>query len=426
MDNKIYFRRAGILLAFPMAYAYARLLLVNNLTGWQFSAALTAISVVFILVSELVRCGRKEFINKNTGETVFWYVMMILASVTAPFGPSESLSAFAVHLCAVYSVLVSNDILLGDRTGGFIPADLIHGFYVKSFAGFPNFITDWSAFKKDGEKKKHNAGVILLAVGFIVLMLVFFIISLSFISSIDGDIANAFDNFWDSFEGYFAGLELESIFFSFFLAIPICFYLYGLMSRSAKSDGTREKRIGANLAAGFEKGRKVPCVITCISAGFFVALYIFFFIKRTAYFTGGFTGIVPDDKLVAYYAREGFFELVGIMAVNMCVYLAIYLFEKRNNEGRTTLGGRILVTLLMSESIIFAVISMSKLWLYFSMYGYTPKRMLAMWGTLALGFAALMSILTVNRGKSHFRLGVFFTAVSYIAVSILSWVLSSV
>ena len=110
----------------------------------------------------------------------------------------------------------------------------------------------------------------------------------------------------------------------------------------------------------------------------------------------------------------------------MCVYLTIYLFEKRNGEGKTSIPGRILVTLLMSESIIFAVIAMSKLWLYYSYYGYTPKRMLAMWGTLALGFSAFMSILTVNRGKSHFRLGVFFTAVSYIFVSILSWVLASV
>lgn len=426
MDNKIYFRRAGILLAFPLAYLYARLLLANNLSGWEFSAALTAISLAFILVSELVRCGRKAFVNKNTGETVFWYVMMILAAVTSSFGPSEALSTFAVHLCAVYSVLVSNDILLGDRTGGFILADLIHGFYVKSFAGFPNFVTDWSAFKKEGERKKHNPAVVMLITGFILLMIIFFIISLVFISRIDDDIAAAVISYLRTISHYFENMKLDSMIASFVMAVPICFYLYGLMARSAKSDGTREKRIGSNMAAGLEKGRKVPCVITCISAGFFVALYIFFFIKRTAYFTGGFTGIVPDDKLVAYYAREGFFELVGIMAVNMCVYLTIYLFEKRNNAGRTTLGGRILVTLLMSESIIFAVIAMSKLWLYFSIYGYTPKRMLAMWGTLALGFAALMSILTVNRGKSHFRLGVFFTAVSYIAVSILSWILSTI
>ncbi len=425
MDNKIYFQRAGILLAFPLAYAYARLILIEPLEGLPFSVALTVVSLMFILVSELVRCGRKAFTNKNTGETVFWYVMMVLAAVTSSFGPSEALSAFAVHLCAVYSVLVSNDILLGDRTGGFILADLIHGFYVKSFAGFPNFVTDWSAFKREGDKKKHNAGVIMLVIGFIFLMFIFFFISLVFISRIDVDIAAAFITYWRSITGYFERIKIDNIIISLILAVPVCFYLYGLMARSAKSDGTREKRIGSNMAAGLEKGRKVPCVISCISAGFFVALYILFFIKRTAYFTGGFTGIVPDDKLVAYYAREGFFELVGIMAVNMCVYLTIYLFEKRNNAGRTTLAGRILVTLLMSESIIFAVIAMSKLWLYYSIYGYTPKRMLAMWGTLTLGFAALMSILTVNRGKSHFRLGVFFTAVSYIAVSILSWILAS-
>ena len=113
------------------------------------------------------------------------------------------------------------------------------------------------------------------------------------------------------------------------------------------------------------------------------------------------------------------------MAVTMCVYLTIYLFETRTSEGHTSIPGRILVTLLMSESIIFAVIAMSKLWLYFSIYGYTPKRMLAMWGTLALGCAAFLSILTVNRGKSHFRPGVYFTAASYIGVSILSWAMGS-
>ena len=425
MDNSINFRRAGILLAYPMAYAYIRLLFFEMNSEWKDSLILTALSVIFITVSELVRLGRRPFERRFKGETIFWYAMMLLAAFTAPFGASFALSVFAVHLCAVYSVLVSNDLLLGDKTGGFIPADLIHGFYVKSFAGFPNFITDWSAFKKNGEKKHKSAAVILLAIGFVAIMLVFFMVALSFISRIDTDIADAIDKYIIGFFTYFDDLRISTIVFSAFAAVPVCFYLYGLMSRSAKSDGVREKRIGSSISAGLIRGRKVPCVVTCISAALFVLMYILFFAKRTAYFLGGFTGEVPDGQLVAYFARDGFFELVGIMAVNMCVYLTIYLFEKRNSEGKTTIPGRILVTLLMIESIIFAVIAMSKLWLYFSIFGYTPKRMLAMWGTLALGFAALLSIFTVNRGKSHFRLGVFFTAVSYIAVCILSWVLGS-
>ena len=428
MDNTIKFRRAGILLAYPMAYAYVRILLTGFFTEWGSAFALTAMSVIFIIVNELVRRGRRPFERRFKAETVFWYVMMVLAAFTAPFGANVALSVFAMHLCAVYSVLVSNDLLLGGKTGGFIPADLIHGFYVKSFAGFPNFITDWSSFGRNGnvsQKKQRNAAVILLAIGFIVIMFVFFAIALSFIARIDNDIAKAFEDCLAGFFEYLDNINFGTIFLRLFLAAPVCFYLYGLMSRSAKSDGVREKRIGGNISTGLEKGRKVPLIITCICAAFFVLLYILFFAKRTAYFLGGFTGNVPDGQLVSYFARDGFFELVGIMAVNMCVYLTIYLFEKRNSNGRTSVPGRILVTLLMIESIVFAVIAMSKLWLYFSIFGYTPKRMLAMWGTLALGCAALLSIFTVNRGKSHFRAGVFFTAASYITVCILSWVLSS-
>ena len=156
MDNSTGFRRAGILLAYPLAYAYVRLVLNYWASEWTAVAAYTSFSLVFIIVSEIVRRGRRPFAHKMTGETIFWYVIMLIASFTAPFGPSCALSMFAVHLCAVYSVLVSNDVLLGGRTCGLIPADLIHGFYVKSFAGFPNFITDWSAFKNEADHNGSN------------------------------------------------------------------------------------------------------------------------------------------------------------------------------------------------------------------------------------------------------------------------------
>ena len=151
-----------------------------------------------------------------------------------------------------------------------------------------------------------------------------------------------------------------------------------------------------------------------------------FFIKRLAYMLGGFVGNVPDGTLVSHYAREGFFELVGIMAVNMCVYLAIILFGSTDSEGKFALPAKILVTLLMAESIIFAIVAMSKLGLYYSIYGYTPKRILAMWGTLTLGFASFMTILTVNRSKPHIRAGIIFTAMSYVAICALSGVLESI
>ena len=436
MDKKVIFQRLGLILAYPLAYTYLRLVFyfadVTELGPTFFDGKLTiavtypVFALLFILVNEIVRRGRRGANSLPAKETVFWYVMTFLAGLTASIGPEMELSVFAMHLCGVYSVLTSNGILLGGKTSGFIPADLIHGFYVKSFAGFPNFITDWGCFKKPGTegdeaapKRKNPAGAII----FILVMIVLLIISVSLMASIDEDIGMFFEDMFSGIEIYLRDLEVYEIIPRAIFAVPVCFYLYGLMSRSAKSDGVKEKRFASWLTGFMGKGKTASATVVYIAAGVFVAAYILFFIKRLAYMLGGFVGDVPDGMLVSHYAREGFFELVGIMAVNMCVYLAIILFGKTDKEGKFSLPAKILVTLLMAESIIFAIIAMSKLGLYYSIYGYTPKRILAMWATLALGFAAAMTVMTVHRGKPHFRAGVIFTSISYIAICLLSGVL---
>ena len=435
MDKRVIFQRLGVILAYPLAYTYVRLMIFSSneflidSDRLTWSVAYPLLALLFIAVNEIVRRGRRGIKANPSKETIFWYVMTYLSGLTATIGPNEALSVFAMHLCAVYSVLISNEILLGGKTSGFIPADLIHGFYVKSFAGFPNFVTDWSSFKRpesvEGEvraPRKNPLGLII----FIPVMLILLIIAVSLMASIDEDIAEFLSGITRYFEDYLSALIFYEIIPRAIFAIPVCFYLYGLMSRSAKSDGEREKRVGSKLGWIIGKGKTVSATIVYIAAGVFVVLYILFFVKRIAYMLGGFVGNVPEDMLVSHYAREGFFELVGIMAVNSCVYLAIILFGKSDENGKFAVPAKILVTLLMLESIIFAVIAMSKLGLYYSIYGYTPKRILAMWGTLALGFAAGLTIVTVHRGKPHFRAGVIFTSVSYIAICILSAVLVAI
>ena len=439
MDKKVILQRLGILLAYPLAYAYVRLVFnfddiskmgISILDG-SMTIAVTypVFAILFIIVNELIRRSRRGVMSRPSKETVFWYIMTILAGLTSTIGPELELSVFAMHLCGVYSVLVSNDLLLGGKTSGFIPADLIHGFYVKSFAGFPNFVIDWKCFKKP--KNDEDAPAVpkknfLGAVIFIVVMIILLMISVSLMASIDEDLSLIFNDAFNFLADYLTELELYEIIPRLIFAIPVCFYLYGLMSRSAKSDGGKEKRFASWLTGFMGKGKTASAIIVYIAAGVFVLAYILFFVKRLAYMMGGFVGDVPDGMLVSHYAREGFFELVGIMAVNMCVYLAIILFGKTDQGGKFSLPAKILVTLLMAESIIFAVIAMSKLGLYYSIYGYTPKRILAMWATLALGFAAGLTIFTVHRGKPHFRAGVIFTSISYIAICILSGVLAAI
>ena len=183
MDKKVIFQRLGILLAYPLAYTYVRIMLCAygefevRIGSLYFSVAYPVFAVLFIIFNELVRRGRRGASSNPSYQTVFWYVMMFLAGATATIGPSKPLSLFAMHLCAVYSVLVSNNILLGGKTSGFIPADLIHGFYVKSFAGFPNFVTDWACFKRavpaEGEQvksRRNPAGALIFIAAMCVLL----------------------------------------------------------------------------------------------------------------------------------------------------------------------------------------------------------------------------------------------------------------
>ena len=441
MDKKVIYQRLGILLAFPLAYAYVRFiydfsddfLMDPSMGAGHFLIRISypVFAVLFIVINELIRKGRRDRI-KNSAETVFWYVMTFLTALTASFGPSCALSLFAMHLCSVYAVLVSNGILLGGKTSGFILADLINGFFVKSFAGFPNYIVDWRCFCRPVQSQEEGAVPVpkknrFGAVIFIVIMFILMIISISLMASIDSDIASfietVFIELGNCFEGFF--VNIGDVVARVFFAIPVCFCLYGLMSRTAKSDGGKESRVASWLNRVRGKGKTASSLIVYIAAGMFVLLYLLFFIKRLTYMLGGFTGEVPDGMLVAYYARDGFFELVGIMAVNMCVYLAIILFGKTDSEGRFALPAKILVTMLMAESIIFAAVAMSKLGLYYSIYGYTPKRILAMWGTIALGFASTMTIFTVIRSKPHIRAGIIFTAASYVMICVLSGVLEA-
>lgn len=447
MDKKVSLQRLGILLAYPLAYAYIRLICAFSdefvlrgtigQGGFRFNYAYPIFALLFIIVNEIVRRGRRGVPEKLNARMIYWYAVTFLAGLTATIGEGqefeglEGVSVFAMHLSAVYSVLVSNNILLGGKTSGFIPADLIHGFYVKSFAGFPNFVVDWKCFgkpKAEGEQvteagEKKNIFSIIV---FVTVMVILMIISVSLMSSIDEDLSYFFGNFSDILEDYLVNLKLDEIFARLIFAIPVCFYLYGLMSRSAKSDGEREKRVASWLLKVRGKGKTVSETLVYIAAGIFVVGYILFFIKRLTYMLGGFEGNVPDGMLVSRYAQEGFWQMVGIAAVNLCVYLAIILLGKTDSDGKFALPAKIFVTILMVETIAFAVIAMSKICLYYSIYGYTPKRILAMWATCSLMFAAVMTILTVHRGKPHFRAGVIFTSASYIAICILSAVLVAV
>ena len=171
MENKKNFGMAGILLAYPVAYIYLRLLIcfpfTQDISKYGFIGA-TIFVILFIIYNEVVRKGRGKSSPKIT---YFWYGVMGLTALTVNIAPSYVLSIFAIHLCAVYGVLVSGNVLYEGKTGSYIVSDLLNGAFVKTFPNFGNIFSDIKEFRASKEEQKTGksakgilGGVILLLV----------------------------------------------------------------------------------------------------------------------------------------------------------------------------------------------------------------------------------------------------------------------
>lgn len=420
MDNKKSFWKAGLLLAYPVAYLYLRLLVhfpfVEKGTDYHFISAFIFV-LIFIAFNEIVRRGRGKGTSKSA---YFWYGVMGLTAITVNIAPSYALSVFALHLCAVYAVLVSGNILYEGKTGSFIVSDLMNGGFVKTFPNFGNIIDDIKEFRKndEGEKTKRSAKGIVAGIVMIIILFPMFIIALFLLSQINAEFNTMMTKLLGSIDlDWLLHLDIPSVFARLVFAVPATFFLYALISSCAKEDGSREREKFAAKVKARNKMRIVSPVFSAILSGMFVLIYLLFFILEGKYIFSALLGRLPEGFNVVDYARRGFFDLVGIMFINMLVFLIINTLTRKEKKTRIS---RYMIIALMGESIVFAIVALCKLLMYFTTFGYTPKRMLAMWGCVVMGAAAAFVIAGIIRKKDHARTWILFTAVSYVVMCLLA------
>ena len=128
-------------------------------------------------------------------------------------------------------------------------------------------------------------------------------------------------------------------------------------------------------------------------------------------------GRLPEGFIVSEYARRGFFELCKVMALN---FLLLWMATRSaDEETRGSKGFRIACIALLLESMLFSAVSISKLCLYISSFGFTPLRLQSSWlaAVLLMGCAAWMySLLT---GKKVFKYWMYFGAVTLTALAVI-------
>ena len=411
---------AGILLAYPIAFAYLKYFLLD-LSDTNITIKKIIFTAFFILLNELIVRGRGKTPSK---ETYFWYGIMGIVALTFETGLNPVVSFIGLHLCAFYVAIVSNGLCFEGRTGSFVLADLFNAQIYKGFGGMSLIFDDMKKLKseKAPAADKKSKGSTIGAVIIVLVLLPFFCVAVGLLTEINPDFNDAVVSIIDKINvPYFIRWFFRNFGYIVF-AIPTSMYLYSLLGNSADSTGEFERKSYEKLVKWRESCRRISPVVTAVVTGLFVLLYFIFFVFEGSYLFSAFVGKLPSAYTASEYARRGFFELTGIMAINMMIFLLISYFENRKLLGRKL--SCIMTSALMSESVVFAMISFSKLALYYARFGYTPKRLLAMWGSLIFAAGAVMVIVSTIKRKDMSRVWIYFTTVSFAAMSILSSVLS--
>lgn len=148
-----------------------------------------------------------------------------------------------------------------------------------------------------------------------------------------------------------------------------------------------------------KQGPRADALGFVMALGAVDGLYLVFLAVQSAGLFGGPEYVESLGVSYAEWARSGFFQMVGVTAVNLSLTLASLCLSRR--EGRAWTALRWLCALLAGESLVLLASAAWKMTLYVFAYGLSFKRCMTYWG---MGMMALFFLLGLRKaGKPDFR-----------------------
>lgn len=402
--------RAAAVLVYISSYLLFASVSEMFMSGMYGIYQLIIVTVLIAANEIIIRVNRGREASRLSAEDIIWYLAMIICSVYSivfnSFDGNESnilLNTYVIYNIFFYSILQRGGRLLAGSTSGYLPLDIFNSRLILPFAHFVDIIRD---IRGEGSRKTRGS----VAVGILALTVVvpLFMTAVHFLSGMDG----AFRDFIFS---YLKIEKISSTMLKLVFAVPVSFYIYGLLSGSDLVVREEHKKRYADVIDFIDRLRAAPMFVSIIILSVFDALYILFGVFRARYYFTAFSGKVLEGFSYSSYAREGFFELCAIMALNILVVAVIRIFAI--GEDFRSLPVKLLMGLLMSESVFFAVSSMSKIIIYLNHYGFTPKRVLSIWAVTVFIYATAEAMLYVFKKLGNpVRRWLNYTLVTYLAV----------
>ncbi|NLW69707.1 MAG: DUF4173 domain-containing protein [Eubacteriaceae bacterium] len=256
---------------------------------------------------------------------------------------------------------------------------------------FASFFALFSAIKGANKtEKKPYRTVLTIAAGLIVSIIpCSIIISLLSYDSLFGQMM---EGFWGV-----VGAEILYRVFVFIISIPCTLYIFGTFI-SAK-DNKKAGVLSHENCEVFSAGMKFSPLALSLSAALPVlGVYALFFFSQKELYLCAFSGVLPAGYTYAVYAREGFFELCTVCAINAGILILLHLITKADSEGKRT-ALKVLNLAFIAATLILMATAFSKLYLYISVYGMTVKRLNAGWFLIVLTLCFIASGIKQFYGK---------------------------
>lgn len=375
----------------------------------------------WLMVFTALLIGITEMLHWNTkrpAESWIWLGCLLLIEAGALLGRSTvwngAQTLLFLHLAFIWWVLSRSGALMEGRTGRLLPVDAVFGFVITPFANF--FLRIRCLFyglrQLRPRKRSAKPETIVWSAFAIVLAAGIFVMAFNLLAGADAHFRIAFSKLWRSLTFRWDGFD--AFIGTFLLSLPVGAWLFGLIAGTGRvKDEDRAAHVrGVDAFLGAIHG--VPTAVWVGLAAAFCALYAVFFALHAPYLLGAFTRHLPTGYTLSRYARQGFFELCKLMAVNFAL---LWLMTRLSRESVWTHKGLKIISLaLLAESLLFAVIAASKLWLYIDCFGFTPLRLQSAWLICSLAFGCLCAIWSILRRKETFRAWIIFSAVTLTAL----------
>ena len=320
-------------------------------------------------------------------ESWFWLGVMLSIGVPYAFWSTVHLLQVPVLMAvAAYWTLSASGRLMKDgRTSQWVIFD---GWNALVEVPFCNFICQVQVlFQKkdqetDGKKPVGGAGGILLG---LLIALPALAVILPLLSSADAGFQYLIENM-----GVSLGDHLLVVLLRMFFAVPVSFYLFGLIFGGVHGKDTdriqEEKLIKAAASV-----RRVPDTAICTALTVICLVYCLFIGLQGAYLFSAFGGRIPEDLTYSEYARRGFFELCRIGAWNLIIAGCAGGCSRSGRREHKGVG--VLLVLLSVLTLLLLATAVSKMGMYISVYGLTVNRILPLVFMLWMGIAFFCMIL---------------------------------